>query len=380
MTVVLPDDCMFNAGEPAACEWYFHRAGSSGRPFHLLPQRGDAGALDRRPLRRFGWWWVSFSVDPKRGQWISIEPTAGGWGGRHDSDGESALINLVNGGFRNIPAEVMETKFPLRLEEFSIRTRQCRAGQASRRLRRGCGDTRCWRIAMARSGSNARRRPAWGLNGGGDGKGPEVTVSFPDGGRGRSAQDARARLAGRNPLSKPRPAEAVGNGHPLERDVAAVARDVARGLVSREAAARDYGVTVASDGRSEARLMTEPLLLGPGYRSALWRCRRAFRGGYRYPARRGPRADWRETARENPPWGRSWAAFTAPTHGSITRRGSAAGSLGHAHGTGQQGVAIMHQELQLVPRADRGAKTCSSGLRKTAAACCAAPKPRVSWR
>ncbi|MDY7104556.1 MAG: hydantoinase B/oxoprolinase family protein [Actinomycetota bacterium] len=39
-----------------------------------------------------------------------------------------------------------------------------------------------------------------------------------------------------------------GWGDPLERDPAAVARDVADGVVSTEAAARDYGVVLAADG------------------------------------------------------------------------------------------------------------------------------------
>ena len=39
-----------------------------------------------------------------------------------------------------------------------------------------------------------------------------------------------------------------GNGNPLEREAAGVASDVAKGLVSREAAERDYGVVLDADG------------------------------------------------------------------------------------------------------------------------------------
>ena len=119
-----------------------------------------------------------FSVDPKRGQWISIEPTAGGWGGRADSDGESALINLVNGGFRNIPAEVMETKFPVRLEEFSMRADSAGPGKN----RGGFGVTRRYTMLEDNFGAiwfERSKTPAWGLNGGKDGLGPEITVPSP---------------------------------------------------------------------------------------------------------------------------------------------------------------------------------------------------------
>ena len=135
MTVHIPDDCLFNAKEPAACEWYFTGLGLLADLFisclsEAIPDRSTAAHYGDSMVALF------FSVDRQRGQWMSIEATAGGWGGRNDGDGESALINLVNGSFRNIPAEVMETKFPVRLEEFSIRPDSRRAGAAPRRLRR----------------------------------------------------------------------------------------------------------------------------------------------------------------------------------------------------------------------------------------------------
>ena len=101
MTVNIPDECMFNAKEPAACEWYFTGLGLLADLMiscmsEALPERATAAHYGDSMVAAF------FSVDPGRGQWIAIEPTAGGWGARSDGDGESALINLVNGGFRNI--------------------------------------------------------------------------------------------------------------------------------------------------------------------------------------------------------------------------------------------------------------------------------------
>ena len=179
MTVVLPEDCMFNAREPAACEWYFTGLGLLADLFisclsEAMPERSTAAHYGDSMVAGF------FSVDERRGQWMSIEPTAGGWGGRADGDGESALINLVNGGFRNIPAEVMETKFPIRLEEFSIRPDSGGPG----RWRGGCGVVRRYRALEDCFGAiwfERSHTPAWGLNGGGDGAGPEVTITQPGG-------------------------------------------------------------------------------------------------------------------------------------------------------------------------------------------------------
>ncbi len=187
-----------------------------------------------------------FSVDPKRGQWISIEPTAGGWGGRIDSDGESALINLVNGGFRNIPAEVMETKFPVRLDEFSIRPDSAGPG----RNRGGCGVVRRYRLLEDCYGAiwfERSRTPAWGLNGGGPGKGPEVTLCFPDG-HSETPLKMRARSLPAGTVVETKTGGGGGNGDPMARPFDSVARDVLRGLVSARSAQDDYGVVVRADG------------------------------------------------------------------------------------------------------------------------------------
>ena len=121
-----------------------------------------------------------FSVDPQRGQWIAIEPTAGGWGARVDGDGESALINLVNGSFRNISAEVYETKFPIRVEEFALRQDSGGAGK----WRGGCGVIRRFRLLERCFGAlwfDRSKTTAWGLAGGSAGAGPVNTITLPDG-------------------------------------------------------------------------------------------------------------------------------------------------------------------------------------------------------
>lgn len=140
-----------------------------------MPERSTAAHYGDSMVAAF------FSADPRRGQWISLEPTAGGWGGLSDGDGESAFINLVNGAFRNIPAEVMETKFPVQLEEFSIRADY--SGGPGRH-RGGCGLVRRYRTledCHCAPWFERSHTPAWGLNGGQDGAGPEIEVVHPDG-------------------------------------------------------------------------------------------------------------------------------------------------------------------------------------------------------
>ena len=244
MTVKLPEQCMFNAQEPAACEWYFTGLGLLADLFiscmsKAMPERSTAAHYGDSMVAAF------FSGDRRLGQWTPSEPGAGGWGGRADGDGESALINLVNGGFRNIPAEVYEMKFPVRVEEFSIRADSGGAG----RHRGGCGVVRRYRLLEDCYGAlwfERSKTPAWGLNGGADGEGPQNRVVLPDGSV-ETPLKMRARALPAGTIVETMTGGGGGNGDPRARPLAEVATDVRRGMVSIEAAWRDYGVKIGPD-------------------------------------------------------------------------------------------------------------------------------------
>ena len=241
MRVKIPDQCMFNAREPAACEWYFTGLGLLADLFiscmsEAMPERSTAAHYGDSMVSAF------FSVDPGRGQWIGIEPTAGGWGGRADGDGESALINLVNGGFRNIPAEVYETKFPVRVEEFALRPDSGGAG----RYRGGCGVIRRYKLledCYCALWFERSRTPAWGLNGGHDGKGPKIEIRHPDG-TVETPLKMRARGFREGTVIDTRTGGGGGNGMPRRRPFSEVLSDVRQGLVTIEGARADYGVSI----------------------------------------------------------------------------------------------------------------------------------------
>ena len=244
MTVNIPDECMFNAKEPAACEWYFTGLGLLADLMiscmsEALPERATAAHYGDSMVAAF------FSVDPGRGQWIAIEPTAGGWGARSDGDGENALINLVNGGFRNISAEVYETKFPVRVEEFSLRRDSGGAG----RWRGGCGVVRIYKLLEGCSGAlwfERSKSPAWGLRGGSSGQGPANRITFPDGREERPLK-MRARELPAGTVIDTRTGGGGGYGNPKARPPREVQSDVLLGLVSRDAAWTEYGVKLRAD-------------------------------------------------------------------------------------------------------------------------------------
>jgi len=241
MEVLIPDQCVFNAREPAACEWYFTALGLLGDLMisclsEAMPEKATAAHYGDSMVAAF------FNMESKAGSWISVEPTAGGWGATVGADGESALVNLVNGGFRNLPAEVYETKFPVRVEEFSLR---CDSGGPGR-WRGGCGVTRSYLLledCYSALWFDRSVTPAWGLAGGGAGQGPRNDIFSPDGSIEHPLK-MRARPFKKGTRVVTRTGGGGGYGDPRERPREEVIEDVRFGLVSKEKAWEIYGVRV----------------------------------------------------------------------------------------------------------------------------------------
>ena len=176
LQVIIPDSCLFNAREPVACQWYFS---ATGLLIDLMVRVLAPVMPDRVAGAHYGDSMViAFDgVDTRASgeRFHSLEPTAGGWGGFSNGDGESALINLVNGPFRNIPVEVLESKYPLEIERWEIRVDSGGPGER----RGGCGIVKAYRCLVAAKlylWFERSKTPGWGLFGGQSGAAPKVTV------------------------------------------------------------------------------------------------------------------------------------------------------------------------------------------------------------
>jgi N-methylhydantoinase B/oxoprolinase/acetone carboxylase alpha subunit len=167
---------------------------------------------------------------------------SGGSGGRPFADGMNATA--FPSGVRALPAEVVETVAPIVIWKKELRPGSAGAG----RYRGGVGQTvevgaidgsPFAFFAMFDRVNSAPRGRAGGKNGAS--------------GRVETASGARLRAMGlqvvpegeRLRLALP---GGAGFGDPLLRPPEQVAADVADGIISGEAAARDYGVVLASDG------------------------------------------------------------------------------------------------------------------------------------
>jgi N-methylhydantoinase B len=246
LDVKAPEGSIFDAQEPAACQWYFS---SLGLLIDLVVTALAPALPADVAAAHFGDSMVMFlsGRDPRRGDqpFLHVMPHAGGWGGFEGGDGEDGLINNVNGGFKDYPVEVFEVKYPAMIRRYGFRPDTGGPG----RFRGGCGLYRTFEV-----GPEARLylwfersvTCAWGLFAGREAVGPDVVVN-----PGRD--DERHMLkANAHPLAPGSVVELLtggggGFGNPLERDPERVRADVRDGYVSIEAAQRDYGVVLDPD-------------------------------------------------------------------------------------------------------------------------------------
>ena len=198
-----------------------------------------------------------YGTDPATGRlFIHGMPYSGGWGARATKDGVSVLQGPVNGDCRNIPAEIVESKYPLRVEQYALIADSGGPG----RTRGGLGARVDYRILCDDARLNTAliryRRPPEGIFGGGAGKGNETVVDDETVLHRASGYPLR-----RGALVSHRMGGGGGYGPALERTAESVARDVRYGYVTPQAARRDYGVVVDEQGNVDevetARLRAE---------------------------------------------------------------------------------------------------------------------------
>jgi N-methylhydantoinase B len=243
LDVKAPEGSIFDAHEPAACQWYFS---SLGLLIDLVVTALAPVLAGEVAAAHFGDSMVLFlsGNDPRRGgqPFLYVMPHAGGWGGFEGGDGEDGLINNVNGGFKDYPVEVFEVKHPALIRAYGFRPDTGGPG----RFRGGCGLYRTFEVEPAAYlylWFERSKTPGWGLFGGGDAVGPDVVVN-PGRDDERHMLKANAHPLAAGSVVELRTGGGGGFGDPFEREPAWVARDVRDGFVTIEAAERDYGVVV----------------------------------------------------------------------------------------------------------------------------------------
>jgi N-methylhydantoinase B len=202
---------------------------------------------------------------PVSGRWYSqYEILNGGTGARPDSDGVSAMDELVV-NVMNTPVEALETEFPVRVERYELATDSGGPGI----FRGGLGVRRQWQILADESTVNLRMdRLKFSSPGVFGAKPARASQAVLNPGR-QSERALTSKVAGlrlgQGDLLSVDFAGGGGLGDPRERDVERVREDVVRGYVSLKAARDDYGVVldptdlhVDADATARLRQKTVP--------------------------------------------------------------------------------------------------------------------------
>ena len=243
LKVIIPEGSFLKPRFPAACALW-------GTPSTTIPDlflKALAPAIpDRVRGGHFGDSMANFiyGIDPKSGKYyVCAEGDAGGYGGKPTEDGEAALFSMALGDTYNVPAEVVEVRYPWRVERFELAQDSGGAGK----YRGGLGVRRDYRLGfdagMTVTTDRVKYTPPWGLFGGKPGTTNITVVKRHDG------SEERWRKISNLPLKK---GEVVsfhgggggGYGSPFERAPEQVRRDVIDGYVALERAREDYGVVI----------------------------------------------------------------------------------------------------------------------------------------
>ncbi len=244
LRIDVPEKTIFAAEEPDPCNWYYSSLGLLidliGRALApAMPERAAAAHYGDSMLTVFT------GKDPQSGEpFAHVEATVGGWGAYEGGDGESGMINVVNGDFKNLPVEFVENRSPLRVLAYGIVPDSEGAGK----YRGGFGVYRDFLVEADECyltlWFERSRTPAWGLFGGGEAAPPVVIINPGTSGEQRLLKVNRLKVE-RGTVVRAVTGGGGGFGAPRERAAERTLADVENEYISRERAAETYGVKTA---------------------------------------------------------------------------------------------------------------------------------------
>lgn len=243
LRVILPRGTLISAEEPAAMSWWQTPVLTVIDTILRAVGKAVAGRIPAGHYSDIAAILLS-GRDGRTGRaYTHIEPLAGGWGARPHADGMNATYSIGHGDTYNIPVEVLETRFPILIERYRLRTDSGGPG----RHRGGLGVERSYRVPYGgrlNALSERSKCPPWGLEDGLSAAPGTITVQQP-----RHAKVDHYQKVTGLPLAPGArfsffSGGGGGYGNPLDRDPERVATDVRMGYVSAAAARKHYGVVL----------------------------------------------------------------------------------------------------------------------------------------
>jgi N-methylhydantoinase B len=180
--------------------------------------------------------------DESRHRWVMFsDGLAVGHGGRPSADGHDAVYFI---GQHNFPVEYVEERYPIRFEEYGIRSDSGGPGLH----RGGAGIIRQFVFegdkAMLTTRFDNVRFPPWGVNGGLAGRAGRITLNAGTRQERQVPPIADSIELQRGDRVRLETSGGGGWGHPFDRPVDAVLYDARNGFVTVAGARADYGVAI----------------------------------------------------------------------------------------------------------------------------------------
>ena len=220
----------------------------NGALAQLIPHRVPAAGEGGNTLAIFA------GTDPEGERFIYYELVVGTWGACPNSDGNDGLSNPCATA-ANIPVEVAESEFPIRIERYALVPDSGGPG----RYRGGLAIERVWKTLVSDTTlqvrSDRQRHAPYGLSGGHEGGRSGNLLSDGDG--WNPYPPMFSTVIGDGAVFHHRMAGGGGWGDPLDREVEAVADDVRNEKVSVESARRHYGVVLDAAGSVDETATTD---------------------------------------------------------------------------------------------------------------------------
>ncbi|HIY05908.1 MAG TPA: hydantoinase B/oxoprolinase family protein [Candidatus Evtepia faecigallinarum] len=259
LEIIAEEGSLFNAIRPAPVSCYYESMQVAlDLVWQALAPVVKQGQLTAGHFLTVGAYTMNGTHAVTGAPFVNCGPTLGGWGAGFDRDGDSCQFCTGDGETFNIPVEILESKFGIKITEYALNTNNAGAGK----FRGGYGlilGHEALNDDMDFGGAYGRHeRPAWGYAGGQPGSTNGFDFLRKDG-----SYDGPYGSGNRIPMKKGDIVRMVtgtggGYGNPLEREEARVAMDVKNEYITLDDAREIYGVevdpvTFAVTGLTDAR-------------------------------------------------------------------------------------------------------------------------------
>lgn len=241
LEVVCPEGTLISACSPAPVSLYYESLIAAIDVMWkalapVLPHCLSAGHQ-----RSVGATFIS-GAHPETGDlYVMGEPLVGGWGASLGLDGDNGQFCCGNGETYNIPVELFESRYGLRVEQYALNMEGGGAGQ----FRGGRGVVTDYRVIsdeafLTYAASRTESRP-WSLAGGSEGSTNYAQILRIDGQVERFGMCTTVRAA-KDEIIRLTTANGGGYGVASERKQDAIEQDLLNGYITPEQATSEYGL------------------------------------------------------------------------------------------------------------------------------------------